>query len=325
MQCYNPIRINTKNEFIFSDNKLKAIPLNRFISIPCGRCLGCLSAKSREWSMRVSHESMYYDYGRNAMFITLTYNKENLPNNYSLCIRDLQLFYKRLRKDTSKIGIKIKHFSCGEYGTKYRRPHYHAIIFGMSYSNPYMHILIKKNWNKGFSYIGNVSDKSIAYCCKYMLKDSHTFCSKKVYFERYKREQPFRVMSKGIGKRYCLDFAENIVENLNINYNDLKLSIPRTYISWIWKNFGVDIQIKLRDKIKEIKIERLIKLAIQHKCYIEPDLVDEAYRYDIESYPTLYKLFDNQCRGSRYKYESRHNDYLDKRYFSRRILDEAVG
>ena len=60
-------------------------------------------------------------------FITLTYNNNNLPKYKSLVKKELQDFFKRLRK---KYGEGIRYYACGEYGPKGKRPHYHAIIFG---------------------------------------------------------------------------------------------------------------------------------------------------------------------------------------------------
>ena len=63
------------------------------------------------------------------MFLTLTYNDDNLPSDVGLHKDDLQRFFKRLRKalDTKK----IRYFACGEYGDTTSRPHYHAIVFGL--------------------------------------------------------------------------------------------------------------------------------------------------------------------------------------------------
>lgn len=96
------------------------------MTVPCGKCLACLSQKSREWTMRLSHEWYYYNQ-RNSIFLTLTYDNNHIPDNYSLNRRDVQLYLKRLRK----AGLKFKYLCAGEYGFKYGRPHYHLIIFGI--------------------------------------------------------------------------------------------------------------------------------------------------------------------------------------------------
>lgn len=59
-------------------------------------------------------------------FITLTYSDEHLPEGGNLEPRDLQLYWKRLRKNTGK---SLRYFAVGEYGDRTRRPHYHAVVF----------------------------------------------------------------------------------------------------------------------------------------------------------------------------------------------------
>lgn len=63
-------------------------------------------------------------------FITLTYAEEHIPGNWALSRRELQLFFKRLRK--AVYPHKFRYFAVGEYGEKRRRPHYHVSLFGMS-------------------------------------------------------------------------------------------------------------------------------------------------------------------------------------------------
>ena len=84
-------------------------------------------------------ELQYHD---SAYFVTLTYDDFHIPKayypdpetgevhtSYTLCKRDFQLWMKRLRKKFS--DDKIRFFACGEYGGQTKRPHYHAIVFGL--------------------------------------------------------------------------------------------------------------------------------------------------------------------------------------------------
>ena len=102
------------------------------LRMPCGRCSHCRLKRSREWAIRCMHEASLYvptvdnPSGRGNCFITLTYNNAHLPEHDSLCKRDFQLFMKRLRK---RFGSGIRYYMCGEYGGKYGRPLYHALLF----------------------------------------------------------------------------------------------------------------------------------------------------------------------------------------------------
>ena len=88
-------------------------------------------ARRQEWSMRVIHELAGY---KDAVFLTLTYSDDHLPDNGSLVVADLQKFFKRLRKQYAKRNtcIKLRYYACGEYGDRHGRPHYHAIVCGLS-------------------------------------------------------------------------------------------------------------------------------------------------------------------------------------------------
>lgn len=147
------------------------------LQIPCGQCYGCRLEKSRIWAIRCMHEARMHE---DNWFLTLTYSQEELckirPYN-SLVKSHLQKFWKRLRK----AGYKFRYFACGEYGDKSDRPHYHAIVFGLTIPDPKYHCLSNDNklytsetltkiWNKGHVILGNVSFDSCAYVARYCIK-----------------------------------------------------------------------------------------------------------------------------------------------------------
>lgn len=94
----------------------------------CGQCMNCRINKRRQWSARLMLESLYHP---RSWFVTLTYAPDQVRLSPSglptLVPRDLQLFLKRVRKDT-----EVRFFAVGEYGTRTERPHYHAILYGLS-------------------------------------------------------------------------------------------------------------------------------------------------------------------------------------------------
>jgi hypothetical protein len=332
MQCYRPVMLTFDNYYFkrgIKNNKTSMF-------VPCGKCLACLSQKSREWTMRLSHEWSYYN-ERNSIFLTLTYDNQHLPDNYSLNRRDVQLYLKRLRK----AGLNFKYLCAGEYGFKYGRPHYHLIVFGIRNEN---HLEIRKvnksnkarykidkllydKWNKGGIVIGYCSKESIQYCSQYTLKGFHTYLNRKDYFLLYKREKPYRVMSKGIGKRYALDNKLSLYESLYILYNNIKVSIPRSYLKWIDKS-----GLYIIDKIKEyslIKADDDIQ-TLYSNYNITPmtmfDFYDINDYYDISKHPKLYKIFQNRCLVKEFKYISRHEKYLNKKlgYMSLNFVEEIA-
>lgn len=63
---------------------------------------------------------------RNSIFLTLTYDNNHIPYNYSLNRRYVQLYLKRLRKT----GLKFKYLCAGEYGFKLNME---ALIYQFNY------------------------------------------------------------------------------------------------------------------------------------------------------------------------------------------------
>lgn len=137
-------------------------------TFPCGKCPDCLKRRASGWSFRLLQEEKR---SSSSAFITLTYDTDHVPITekgfMTLCKRDVQLFFKRLRKLNPE--AKIKYYACGEYGSRSMRPHYHAILFNADNAD------VLRAWsldNKalGSVYFGDVSGASVGYCLKYMSK-----------------------------------------------------------------------------------------------------------------------------------------------------------
>lgn len=189
--------------------------------LPCGKCIGCLMKRSQEWSIRMMHE--LEDHER-ACFITLTYNDENVPvhmyvdengeikESLSLEKPDFQKFMKRLRKHYS--DKRIRFFACGEYGSKTFRPHYHAIIYGVDFSEDryiwkldsgfvnYRSPTLEKIWPSGNSLIADVNMNTCAYVSRYCTKKKYGL--QNIYYQSLNIEPEFNLMSRrpGIGANW---------------------------------------------------------------------------------------------------------------------------
>lgn len=154
----------------------RELPDHRYFQLPCGQCHGCRLERSRQWAMRCMHEAQLH--GENC-FLTLTYRDECLPEFSSLRHRDFQLFFKRLRKF---VGKPIKFYMCGEYGERFKRPHYHALVFGWRPDDLVLHSRLpsgfdiftsqnlSKIWTDGFASVGELSFESAAYVARYVMK-----------------------------------------------------------------------------------------------------------------------------------------------------------
>lgn len=165
MACISPLSIRNP---LFDPSKLVATDNLRRVIVPCGHCVECRKAQSDSIAMRIKHERITQNY--KSVFVTFTFDNEHLPSFFDK--RPLQLFFKRLRRRVSYLGLpyKIKYFSVGEFGHKFGRSHYHSIILGVSKSE--IEALIKHCWNNGFVNVKDCDANSSYYCTKYMRKSS---------------------------------------------------------------------------------------------------------------------------------------------------------
>lgn len=197
-------------------NCVKPVTVNG-AQFACGRCVACRITRTSMWSLRMLHESSYW---KDSAFITLTYDDDRLPVDRGLVKSDLQKFFKRLRKNT---GRKLKYYGCGEYGEETKRPHYHAIVFGVSQEEGY---LVEESWRLGFVHMGGVTADSIKYVASYVQKK---WSGRKAEEEYGDRQAPFQVCSQGIGKRWLEDNKERIYSKLYITRKGVKVPVPKYY------------------------------------------------------------------------------------------------
>lgn len=170
--------------------------------VPCGQCSECLYRRRNEWVFRLSHELITQK--NQAIFLTFTYDDEHLPEDRQVSVRDCQLFMKRLRKYYP--DKKLKYFIASEYGTRTRRPHYHAIIYGLTVDDTkkakrlYANELYKNVWKNGFCYVDIVNIFVIRYVAKYIVKNFME-TRRKDYINNM-ITPPFSLKSTGLGLEY---------------------------------------------------------------------------------------------------------------------------
>lgn len=211
MQCVNPLVVKNPNLFVNGD-------MRQTILVPCGHCISCRIARSREWAVRLLHESEFWD---EFCFVTLTYSEENLVSP-SLIPRDLTLFFKRLRKDLGK--RKIKYFACGEYGDRFGRPHFHAIIFGLG---TFDKKLIQENWDKGYVKVGTLTYQSCRYVAGYVQKKLYGKGAK--YYSDNGLVPPFSRCSKHLGEEYVDKYWNKLYSMGRVTVNGVPMALPRYY------------------------------------------------------------------------------------------------
>lgn len=194
--------------------------------VPCGACGACRHNKRTEWSFRLKEELKH---SQSCYFLTLTYSDENLPhidheNNGTLIKSDLQKFIKRLRKrQSSHTSIKIRYYAVGEYGSRTKRPHYHALIFNATSRTIED---LPQIWKLGHIKAAPITDARIHYVTKY-----HVTIDKKSHGKTKIPE--FALMSRrpGIGYNYTQINSKWHTENGNLFVinNGYKQNIPRYF------------------------------------------------------------------------------------------------
>ncbi|QXP08271.1 MAG: replication initiator protein [Arizlama microvirus] len=271
MPCYHPLsawqllNVKTANgkPTISFKNPYARPNKNRVgIQVPCGQCIGCRLDRSRQWAIRCVHEA--YGHEDNA-FITLTYAPEHLPKDGSLPKYKgghFELFLKRLRKRISPILIRF--FSCGEYGEKNSRPHYHACIFGYGFPDKYQYTvrdgiplyrspLLEEVWGLGFATVGSVTFESAAYVARYITKKI-TGENAEGYYDGKKPEYTTMSRKPGIGKHWYDEFKTDVYPSDQLILRGKELRPPRYYD----KQFELDnpedlFKIKAKRKAKALE------------------------------------------------------------------------
>lgn len=229
---------------------------DRPLQLPCGKCVGCAADRSLVWAVRMHHESTQHE--RNS-FVTLTYGA-TCPD--SICRRDLQLFFKRLRRN-----YKVRYFACGEYGTLNHRPHYHAVIFGEDFlggafkindqlhGNPYF----DRAWPHGFSSIGSVSMASCMYVAGYVNK-------------KLADRDTFNLMSRrpGIGHTWLEKYSDDIRRTETVAINGQEFPIPKKYLEWKQQDFSQlikDRKAYFNSLTPDQRYHRATQLAAREELY----------------------------------------------------------
>lgn len=275
MKCFDQIRQKLKHS-IWSPYENKFI---EYVMLPCGKCAACVERKIMEWSFRLDEERKDSEC---CYFVTLTYDNEHVPlNEYgkmTLNKEHLKQYFKLLKQNKRRSftkksksngkryadweqhyygsnleGSKIKYYAVGEYGTKRRRPHYHAIIYNCSRHD------IEKYWTYGSTDIQPPRGKeAMSYVAKYMYK--------RIYQVHPKGTAPeFSICSNGIGEGYVERMKNYYAKNINIlnTKNDAGIEIPMS--KYIRHKLWDEDTRKKQIPIIKIEIDKAeLKSIIQH-------------------------------------------------------------
>lgn len=260
------------------DKKKKNLRMEtNYVMVPCGKCPNCLKARASAWSFRLMQEDKI---SSSSSFITLTYDTKFLPitrNGYAtIRKRDLQLFFKRLRKNNSR---KIRYYAVGEYGGKLKRPHYHIILFNADIRT------VCAAWGKGHVHYGSVSGASVGYTLKYISKPYKNF---RINDDR---EKPFSLMSKGLGASYLSErmvrwHKADLENRMYVNLEGgKKCTMPRYYKDRMYSEAE-------RKKISDASRHRFAEHILKDLMLMSGDEFEQRNRNRAEGFRAQKRQFD---------------------------------
>lgn len=269
MPCYYPLNgfRNVGGGICFSRKDSTGLPMK----VACGQCLGCRIERTAHWSARIMHEASLHE---DNCFLTLTYDDDKLPPNGSLDKTAFPLFMKRLRQSVWRKDAgsnKIRYFHCGEYGTDFDRPHYHALLFGYDFDDKvqwskrgdyptWRADSLERLWTAGFSEIGTVTSSSAAYVASYLFKkvggaraSDHYQNVDKSTGEISEIIPEYATMSRrpGIGKGWFEKYQNEVFPSDEVIVNGKQKKPPRFY-----DDLHREVNEEQADKVKRDRAEK---------------------------------------------------------------------
>jgi len=217
MPCFDPLFASDDDGLVtIKPDRLSALSTDgQYMELSCGQCASCRANRARDWAIRCVHESQMHTrrVGRGHIqkgcFITLTYNDQELPSDGNLDVSHWQNFAKKLRRDVGP----FRFLHCGEYGDRTGRPHYHACLFGIDFtedryewnSSADHHITrsetLEATWGRGFCTIGPLNYATARYTAGYVVKKLRK--NQREYFDVQAKPE-YITMSRrpGLGKSW---------------------------------------------------------------------------------------------------------------------------
>lgn len=150
----------------------------------------------------------------------------------------------------------LRFYLVGEYGDISERPHYHAIVFGLS---PLQEKLVSRAWTKGFTYVGELTPDSAQYVAGYVTKK---MTSKDDPRLKGRHPEFMRCSNRpGIAALAVEDIADVLTS-----------SAGATYIS-----FNDDVPSSLSHGTKKLPLGRYLKKKLREKLGFPEEKIHELF------------------------------------------------
>jgi len=303
MPCYSPLKgykDPVNGGLIFKKTSTK-------MEVACGQCFGCRLDRTRLWAMRITHEASMHNDSYGNCFITLTYRSKDecteqqlndghyVPSDYSLNKTHFQKFIRRLRK---RYPQKIRFFHCGEYGEENLRPHYHACLFNIDFSDQmvyresegiitYSSKILDDLWQYGFCTVGELNYETAAYTAGYILKKvlgaaaDDEYLRSDEYGVCYWVQPPYITMSlkreRVNGKKIPGGIGASFYEKYKTDFYDDSCPVPgRGVFKKIPRYYETILAGESPDRLQSIKDLRQIFISA-HRQDFTPERLKDKY------------------------------------------------
>lgn len=294
--------------------------ITEYIEIPCGKCIECRLAYSRQWADRCMLEAKSWEHNH---FLTLTYNEENLtqaqqidlgtgevfkapyatlvPEDLTKFMKDLRRYYKYHYGHDN-----IRFYACGEYGDKSGRPHFHVIVFNLpindlvyfhtnhAHDKLYLSDTIAEIWGKGHVIVGDVTWNSAAYTARYVMKKIKGPEAKDIYASMGLVPEFVRMSRReGIGKAYYEENKDKIYQHDEIvitNAKGLAKTIkPSKYYDRLYDIEEPEIMAAIKAKRQELAKESM-QIALSKTSLSKDEYLEMRERKKIKQVELLKRM-----------------------------------
>lgn len=292
MACFHPLKGYRSSEVNPETGKrgITFNPTKRYVEgssllLPCGQCVGCRADRALQWSMRFGHEAKLYE---SNLFLSLTYDNQHVPQDYSVKLDHYQKFMKRLRK---RFGRK-RFGGCGEYGDYNLRPHYHLGVFDLDLADKrqvamrgnypvFTSETLRELWPFGSHEIGRFTHEAGGYIARYIFKkmtgekaDEHYRRVSPIDGQVYQVAPEFFTMSRrpGIGQGWLEQFAGDAFPSDFVIVDGRKVRPATFYLSK--QDEALQERIKRARKARAVKPEQKAnstpeRLAVREQVQLE--------------------------------------------------------
>ena len=266
---------DNKKPLIFRPPPISKMALYESMQVQCNKCVACDLRRALKQAVQLNCE-LKTSKGK-SVFLTLTYDDEHLPANFSVDKPELQRFIKRLRKwqiKTKQTG-KLRYKSQGEYGGRFGRPHYHLAAFNLEFPDlkqigyekdwsAYESELLTKMWGNGQVHLIALVFENCLYITTHHIEQKvndsvkvhekpiiHPVTGKLIEI----REPEFSTQSSkpGIGKEFFEKFPSDMYPKDFLTINGQKMPIPKYFDALLKKH-----NLELYEKIKKERSEKTV-------------------------------------------------------------------